>query len=291
MIRWIVFLLLIVTFIVFFLNRVSNQGSGSLAGIFARAFHQDQVRLGVAETDAERREIDALTVKEKPLKIEPILFTPEKEDLTVRASLWQPRLQALNRAVDADVIYLLGRFKEDMVWINEKIRTRPFSEIVLAQVEKTQISWGKIKTVYGIEANDEASLRVPAGVIPACSSDGKDPAVRLAACRQAAMQELVALNDALRLLGEKINDARLKDRGVLAERMQKHQEFVERVANVAEKGYRKYTVENSSDQLEKLRQQQEKARQMHEKARVMQESAKDKFQAMRDRQERTREPH
>jgi len=304
--RWIVYVLLAVTAVVLFTNRISSHGKGSLAGIVSRGFHQDQVKMGVAETEAERRELDEQMFNKKPKEPRRSLFASEKEDLTIRASLWEPRLQALNRAVDSDVLDLFGRLKGDIALLDEMVRTKSIPEIALEQAEKTRVLWGKIKTIYGVGESgmEEASSRIPSVAVPVCLSDRNVLDVkrseaddRLSAghideCRQKAMRELLTLDEKMRVLGEKIGDDRLKERGNVADHLEKHQELVERVARAVEKGYQVRSTKDIADKIERLREQQERNKdQMQEMQRrnIIDTSSRDKLQAMQERMERMRE--
>ncbi len=304
--RWIVYALLAVTAVVFFTNRIAGHGNGSLAGIFSRGLHQDQVKMGVAETERERRELDEQMFNKKYDKPRRSLFANEKEDLTIRASLWEPRLQALNRAVDSDVLDLLGRLKGDIALLDEMVRTKSIPEIALEQAEKTRVLWGKIKTIYGVGERGigEASSRIPSVATPVClsdmnasdvkASDGNDKisAGHIDECRQKAMQTLLALDEKMHMIGEQLGDERLKERGSTAERMEKHRELVERVTRMAEKGYQVRPTKDISDQIERLREQQERSKdqiQEMQRRNIIDTASRDKLQAMQERMERMRE--
>jgi hypothetical protein len=242
----------------------------------------------------------------EPNKQRGSLFATEKEDLTIRASLWEPRLQALNRAVDSDVLDLFGRLKGDIALLDELVRTKSISEIALEQAEKARVLWGKIKTIYGVgeQGVEEASSRIPSVSVPVCSSDMNVLDVKRAeaddrlsaghidACRQAAMRELLRLDERMRVLGEKIGDERLRFRGATAERMERHRELAERVTRAAEKGYQAHFTKDISDQLERLREQQERNKeqiQRMEHHNIIDASSGDRVKAMQERMERMRE--
>lgn len=323
MTRWIVCAVLAVTVGLF----LTNRKSAHLSGFPSRLSQQNKAGLkkevGRNQTGSQKRHNKTQTLAGS-------LWGTDQEDTAIRASLWQPRMQALNRAVDSDVIEFINKFKEDIAILDEIIRTRSLSDIALEQAEKARSLWDKVKTIYGVDAVGvkEKSSSLPSIENPLCSSsdedaltgfndeasrlavsDDKASVARLDACRKEAIQGVLALDEQLRGLGDKIGEQRLRDRGVTADRMQRHQELVDRIERVREKGYKTSLPGNHDDQTERLRKQREKIdamREQQEKWKAAQEKNRDrlqqtehlntinsrqqeKLQAMRERMQRMQE--
>lgn len=181
-----------------------------------------------------------------------------------RVKKFEANVESVNRSVDAGVINLWIKLKDDFSLIEESMRTQSFVGALDIDLQELQKKWERISKA---DVMCQDSLDID--------------------CRSKVIQELLAVDEQINTLGKKMQHQQLQDRSV-AQKLRGYQESLEKVRSQQDriKDIQQRNQEKTEALRDKNERMLEKNRSKIESLRDKNEAQKDKIQALRDRMER-----